>query len=123
MIESILKITSILLEYIWIMNLSFILILVLLERKNPLYTLLWAIILSLAPYIGFIAYLFFGISFRKRRKANKIYQLARLESKDMIELDRKRDLQNWEKLIHYLEMTSKKDRKSTRLNSSHANIS
>src|SRR3712207_2512499 len=89
MIESILKITSILLEYIWIMNLSFILILVLLERKNPLYTLLWAIILSLAPYIGFIAYLFFGISFRKRRKANKIYQLARLESKDMIEFSQR----------------------------------
>ncbi|KDE60727.1 cardiolipin synthetase [Fusobacterium necrophorum DJ-1] len=107
MIESILKMTSILLEYIWIMNLSFILILVLLERKNPLYTLLWTIILSLAPYIGFIAYLFFGISFRKRRKANKIYQLARLESKNMIEFSQRKDLQNWEKLIHYLEMTSK----------------
>ena len=80
MMEPILKMTSILLKYLWIMNLSFILILVLLERKNPLYTLLWAIILSLAPYIGFIAYLFFGISFRKRRKANKIYQLARLET-------------------------------------------
>lgn len=105
--EPILKMTSILLKYIWIMNLSFILILVLLERKNPLYTLLWAIILSLAPYIGFIAYLFFGISFRKRRKANKIYQLARLESKDMIEFSQRKDLQNWEKLIHYLEMTSK----------------
>ncbi|WP_261787619.1 phospholipase D-like domain-containing protein [Fusobacterium necrophorum] len=107
MMEPILKMTSILLKYIWIMNLSFILILVLLERKNPLYTLLWAIILSLAPYIGFIAYLFFGISFRKRRKANKIYQLARLESKDMIEFSQRKDLQNWEKLIHYLEMTSK----------------
>lgn len=107
MLENLMKITSILLEYIWIMNISFILILVFLERKNPLYTLLWAIILSLAPYIGFIAYLFFGISFRKRRKANKIYELARLESKDMIEFSQRADLQNWERLIHYLEMTSK----------------
>lgn len=66
--EPILKMTSILLKYIWIMNLSFILILVLLERKNPLYTLLWAIILSLAPYIGFIAYLFWN-QFSKKKKS------------------------------------------------------
>ncbi|KID49714.1 hypothetical protein C095_02770 [Fusobacterium necrophorum subsp. funduliforme B35] len=68
MMEPILKMTSILLKYIWIMNLSFILILVLLERKNPLYTLLWAIILSLAPYIGFIAYLFLESVFEKEEK-------------------------------------------------------
>lgn len=97
----------ILLQYIWILNIFFIGILILLERRNPLYTLFWMMILLFAPYIGFIAYLFFGISFRKRRKANRIYKLTRLESREMIQFSQRKDLKHWEKLIHYLEMTSR----------------
>lgn len=97
----------ILLQYIWIMNIVFIGLLILLERRNPLYTLFWIIVLLLAPYLGFLFYLFFGISFRKRRKANRIYKLTRLESREMIQFSQRKDLEQWKKLIHYLEMTSK----------------
>lgn len=96
-----------LLNYVWFVNIFFILIIILIERKNPLYTLFWIFLLTIIPYLGFTFYLFFGISFRKRRKANTIYSLKLLKSSKKISLSNRNDLKKWESLMTYLEMSSK----------------
>ena len=101
----ILSIVQYFFDYIWIANLAFIIIIILIERKNPLYTILWIFLLILAPYIGFFIFLFLGISFKKRRVANKIYNLKKLKSRKEIKNDYS-ELNRWKSLITYLEMSS-----------------
>ena len=63
------------LQYVWVANLFFIIVIIMIEKKNPLYTILWIFLLTLMPYVGFFIYLFFGLTFKKKRVANKIYKL------------------------------------------------
>lgn len=58
----------------------------------------------LVPYFGFLLYLMFGLSFRKRRKANKIYDLKFLKSIKAIKEVKDKTLEKWESIITYLEM-------------------
>lgn len=98
---------KIFLDYIWIANLIFIIIIILIEKKNPLYTIFWVFLLSVFPYLGFFLYLFLGISFRKQRVANKIYNLKIFRNKRNLLLEERQDLKRWQSLFNYLEMTSK----------------
>lgn len=61
-------------SFIYIINIFFAAIVLFFERKRPVYTLLWILILLLTSYFGFIAYLFFGLKFYKKRKVNKFYK-------------------------------------------------
>ena len=94
------------LQYVWIANLFFIIVIITVEKKNPLYTILWIFILTLLPYVGFFIYLFFGLTFKKKRVANKIYKIKKLRSiKNVTNADRK-ELRRWKGLITYLEMST-----------------
>ena len=97
---------NIFLQYVWVANLFFIIVIIIVEKKNPLYTILWIFILTLLPYVGFFIYLFFGLTFKKKRVANRIYKIKKLRSrKDVTNSDRK-ELRRWKGLITYLEMST-----------------
>ncbi len=53
------------------LNLIFIIILIFFERRDPSSTWAWVLILALLPLVGFLVYLFFGLSPRKRRYFQK----------------------------------------------------
>lgn len=94
-------------DYIVFINIIFVLVIVLLERRNPLFTLFWIVLLVLAPYAGFIAYLFFGLSFRKKRVVNEYYKWKFLHSKEIMGFSQHKELLKWEQLISYIEVSSK----------------
>lgn len=60
-------------DYIFIANIFLASVVLFFERKRPVYTLFWITILLLTSYVGFIAYLFFGMKFYKKRKTEKFY--------------------------------------------------
>lgn len=94
-------------DYIIFINILFLIVIVLLERKNSFFTLFWIILLVLAPYFGFIAYLFFGLSFRKKRVVNEYYKWKFLYSKKVMGFSQYKELVKWEQLISYVEISSK----------------
>jgi len=94
------------LQYVWIANLFFIIVIITVEKKNPLYTILWIFILTLLPYVGFFIYLFFGLTFKKKRVANKIYKIKKLRSRKDVTNSDKKELRRWKGLITYLEMST-----------------
>lgn len=94
------------LSYIWLANLFFIIVIILVEKKNPLYTLLWIFLLTIFPYIGFFIYLFLGMSFRKERVVNKIFKKINSKIKRNISKVEREDLKKWHGLFTYLEMSS-----------------
>lgn len=67
------KVFHILGDYIFIANIILASIVLFFERKRPVYTLFWITILLLTSYFGFIAYLFFGMKFYKKRNTEKFY--------------------------------------------------
>ena len=76
-----LTLVQLFLQYVWVANLFFIIVIIMIEKKNPLYTILWIFLLTLMPYVGFFIYLFFGLTFKKKRVANKIYKIKKLKSR------------------------------------------
>jgi len=58
-----------------ILNIIFIILLIFFERKDPTATWAWLLILTLIPVLGFILYLFFGVTPKKR----KLYQKKQQE--------------------------------------------
>lgn len=60
-------------ESLFYINIIFTLIVIFFERKRPMYTLFWITLLLLTSYVGFLAYLFFGLKFYKKRKVMKFY--------------------------------------------------
>ena len=97
------------LQYVWIANLFFIIIIIMVERKNPLYTILWIFLLAVIPYFGFFFYLYFGLTFKKKRVANRIYNLKKLRSKEKKFFKNYAELKRWNGLITYLETSSQND--------------
>ena len=94
------------LQYVWIANLFFAIVIIMVEKKNPLYTIFWIFLLYLLPYIGFFIYLFFGLTFKKKRVANKIYKLKKLKSRKNVSKADREELRRWKGLITYLEMST-----------------
>ncbi|MGF6907195.1 cardiolipin synthase [Fusobacterium sp. PH5-44] len=102
-------------EYIFYINIIFVLVIILIEKRNPLYTLFWITILLLTPYVGFVLYLFLGLKFRKRRVSEKFYKWKFSRSREIINTSERPDLFKWKQLISYLEVSSMN--KLTSLNS------
>ena len=94
------------LHYVWIANLFFIIVIIMIEKKNPLYTIFWIFLLTVIPYFGFFIYLFFGLTFKKKRVANKIYKLKKLRSRKNVSESDREELRRWKGLITYLEMST-----------------
>ena len=94
------------LHYVWIANLFFIIVIIMIEKKNPLYTIFWIFLLTVIPYFGFFIYLFFGLTFKKKRVANKIYKLKKLKSRKNVSKADREELRRWKGLITYLEMST-----------------
>ena len=97
------------LQYVWIANLFFIIVIIMVERKNPLYTILWIFLLAVIQYFGFFFYLYFGLTFKKKRVANRIYNLKKLRSKEKKFFKNYAELKRWNGLITYLETSSQND--------------
>lgn len=68
-----LQVLGLLGDYIFIANIILASVVLFFERKRPVYTLFWITILLLTSYFGFIAYLFFGMKFYKKRNTEKFY--------------------------------------------------
>ena len=94
------------LQYVWIANLFFAIVIIMVEKKNPLYTIFWIFLLTVIPYFGFFIYLFFGLTFKKKRVANKIYKIKKLKSIKNVHGSDKEELRRWKGLITYLEMST-----------------
>lgn len=67
-----------------ILNIIFIILLIFFERKDPTATWAWLLILTLIPVLGFILYLFLGLTPKKRRT----FQLKQ-EEDELKKYDRK----------------------------------
>lgn len=68
---------SFLLSGIILLNIIFIILLIFFERKDPTVTWAWVLILTLIPVLGFILYLFLGLTPKKRA----LFQRKREEDK------------------------------------------
>lgn len=106
MLNLALNIFELFLNYVWIANLFFIVVIVLMEKRNPLYTILWIFILTIFPYVGFFVYLFLGMSFTKERVANKFYKRNKIRLDRDISKSEKEELKRWKGLLTYLHSTS-----------------
>lgn len=90
-------------DYLVLINIIFACVVIFLERKRPVFTLFWITILLLTSYFGFIMYLFFGVSFKKRRALEKYYIKNRKGySKKENEMNLS-SLKKWESLSKYLD--------------------
>lgn len=94
-------------KYIFFTNILFLIAIIFLERKRPVYTLFWITLLILAPYLGFIFYLFFGLSFRKLRVVNTSYDNKFLSLNKKIQSFVNLKNGKWGSLITYLELSCK----------------
>ena len=94
------------LQYVWVANFFFIIVIIMIEKKNPLYSIFWIFLLSMFPYVGFFIYLFFGLTFKKKRVANKIYKIKKLKSRKDVSNSDNKELKRWKGLITYLEMST-----------------
>ena len=101
-----LTLVQLFLQYVWVANLFFIIVIIMIEKKNPLYTILWIFLLTLVPYVGFFIYLFFGLTFKKKRVANKISKIKKLRSRKDVSKSDNEELKRWKGLITYLEMST-----------------
>lgn len=102
-------------KYIYLVNIFFVVIIIFLERKKPVYSLFWITVLILTSYIGFISYLLFGLSFRKKRLSKKFYMRDIFPKLPLAQKNGMIDFKKWHQLIEYLEFTGKN--RLTHLNS------
>ncbi|MGL6167555.1 MAG: PLDc N-terminal domain-containing protein [Fusobacteriaceae bacterium] len=55
-------------------NIFFLLLIIFFEKKRPVQALFWISLLIFAPYLGFISFLFWGLSLKKSRIISKFYK-------------------------------------------------
>lgn len=96
-----------------LLNIVFILIVIFFERKRVMNTLGWVLVLSLTSYVGFIFYLFFGLSFQKKKRLKAkensfLFQNFLVKRNELLENDIKLDLnKDYFDLIYYLEYNAR----------------
>ncbi|MGL5971841.1 MAG: PLDc N-terminal domain-containing protein, partial [Cetobacterium sp.] len=96
------EILIILKDYLVFVNIIFAAIVIFFERKRPVFTLFWIMILLLTSYFGFIMYLFFGISFKKRRALSKYYLKNSVDYSKKVDQKSMVILKKWLGLSKYL---------------------
>lgn len=95
------------------LNIVFILVVIFFERKRVMNTLGWVLILSLTSYVGFIFYIFFGLSFVKRKRLkekenNFLFQNFLIKRNELLENEIKLDLnRDYFDLVYYLEYNAR----------------
>ncbi|WP_319200656.1 cardiolipin synthase [uncultured Ilyobacter sp.] len=94
-------------KYIYFINIFFVVVIIFFERKKPVYSLFWITVLVLTSYIGFVSYLMFGLSFRKKRLSKKFYMRNIFRYTTPSENNEAKKLEKWEQMIQYLEFTGK----------------
>ncbi|MGL5088947.1 MAG: cardiolipin synthase [Fusobacteriaceae bacterium] len=90
-------------DYLVFINIIFAAIVIFFERKRPVFTLFWIMILLLTSYFGFVMYLFFGISFKKRRALSKYYLKNSNEYSKSINNKSMINIKKWLGLSKYLD--------------------
>ncbi|MFW5988083.1 MAG: cardiolipin synthase [bacterium] len=90
-----------LLSFIFILNISFIILIIFLEKDDPSSTWAWISITALFPVFGFVAYLFIGLSPRKAQTFQK--KVEEDEKQEVIFSSKDNELQNNEFNFDYLE--------------------
>ena len=94
---------SIFRDYLIFINMILAGVIIFLERRRPVYTLFWITILLLTSYFGFIVYLFFGLSFKKKRRLQKFYSRKLLKRARSILITEYGYIIRWKELIRYLD--------------------
>lgn len=94
---------GILKDYLIFINIIFACIIIFFERRKPVFTLFWIMILLLTSYFGFIMYLFFGMRFKKRIELKKYYLSTGKEHSKKIQSELESGLKKWTGLSSYLE--------------------
>ena len=84
-----------------ILNIIFIILLIFFERKDPNSTWAWLLILTLLPVIGFILYLFLGLTPRKKQVFQKKQEQDNI--KNMVYVDKSKSLKIPESDFDHLE--------------------
>lgn len=96
-----------------ILNIFFILVVIFFERKRIMNTLGWVLVLSLTSYIGFIFYIFFGLSLKKKKRLkakenNFLFQNFLIKRNELIEKEVEIKLnKDYFDLIYYLEYNAR----------------
>ncbi len=96
-----------------VINVVFIGLVIFFERKRTSHTLAWVLILSLTSYVGFVLYLFFGLSFRKKKRlkdkeSNNIFKQFISKRNKLLERERNHSLiEKYFDLAYYHEYNSK----------------
>lgn len=97
------EIFGVLNDYLLFINIIFACIIIFYERRRPVFTLFWITLLLLTSYFGFIMYLFFGMSFKKRRNLKKYYIDSKDEKISYIEEKKLINIKKWGRLSRYLD--------------------
>ncbi|MGM0414222.1 MAG: PLDc N-terminal domain-containing protein, partial [Bacillota bacterium] len=75
-----------------ILNILFIILLIFFERRDPTSTWAWLLILTLLPVIGFILYLFLGLTprkkqvFQRKREKDNIRDIAYVDDSKALKI-------------------------------------
>ncbi len=101
------NIISLLADYIYFVNIFFIITIIFVERRKPVYSLFWITILTFTSYLGFVIYLMFGLSFRKKRITKKFYKRSLFRRVFEERREETKRLEPWKQLINYFEYTGK----------------
>ena len=94
-------------KYLYFGNIFFIVTIIFVERKKPVYSLFWITILAFTSYLGFLMYLMFGLSFRKKRITKKFHQRNLFRRAAPERNNEIKKLEPWKQLINYLEFAGK----------------
>ncbi|MGL5051151.1 MAG: cardiolipin synthase [Fusobacteriaceae bacterium] len=93
-------------DYIISFNIFFLLLIIFFEKKRPVQALFWISLLIFAPYLGFISFLFLGLSLKKSRIISKFYKKKFGTSFHKIFESKGENIKDYEKLIQFLETSS-----------------
>lgn len=93
--------------YLFILNMLLSLLIIFIERKKPVSTLLWVMVINFIPIIGFIFYLVIGQDLSKKRifdKKNRILKKVNQIARDQLNAIRNKSLELDEATKDFTEM-------------------
>jgi cardiolipin synthase len=81
------QIILLVMDYVFLINIIFAVLVIFFERRNPTATLTWLLVLLFMPILGFILYVFLGQDLRKK----KLFYLKKEEGRELLPLVEKQD--------------------------------
>lgn len=89
-------------DYLVFINIFLAGVIIFFERRRPIYTLFWIMLLLLTSYFGFFMYLFFGLKFKKRNSLKKYFVQKKKRNQGQFTWETFNYLKRWKELIYYL---------------------